>query len=187
MQATSFLAPQNKPLSDEHRSWGFPNDEERNWLLDQGVSDEALWPISGATVRFDGATFDLDHEGERALTFYALDSGRAFDLVAWQPKTGAVGSWRGQAFCLGDQDDIFNPATYFAGDALRLHETPLDWLLADRDGIVIVCPDLVPAYLADRQRVRCSNVAYARRVEKWLQPDKPKVEILVEVEERGTA
>jgi hypothetical protein len=46
-----------------HRSWGFPNDDELVWLLDQGISDEALWPISGATVRFAGPTFDLDHEG----------------------------------------------------------------------------------------------------------------------------
>jgi hypothetical protein len=185
-QIWSFY-PQDRPLSAEHRSWGFPNDDELLWLLDQGVSGNALWPISGATVRFDGATFDLDHEGERALPFRAEDGGTAIDLIAWQPRTNKLASWRGQAFCLGDVDDIFNTATYFDGDALRVHTTPLDWLLADRDGIVIVRPDLAPAYLANCQRIRCSNQAHARQVEKWLQPHKPTVEILVEVAERAAA
>jgi hypothetical protein len=185
-QIWSFY-PQDKPLLGEHRSWGFPNDDELRWLLDQGVSDKALWPISGATVSFDGATFDLDDEGQRALTFRAEDRGQVIDLIAWQPRTGALASWRGQAFCLGDVDDIFNPATYFAGDALRIHATPLDWLLAGREGVVIVSPDTAFAYLANCQRIRCSNAAHAREVKHWLQPHKPTVEILVEVEERAAA
>jgi hypothetical protein len=185
-QVWSFY-PQNKPLSAVHRSWGFPNDDEILWLLDQGVSDNALWPISGARIRFDGATFHLDHAGERALTFRAEDRGEVIDLIAWQPRTGALASWRGQAFCLGDVDDIFNPATYFAGDALRVHATPLEWMLADRDGIVIVRPDLAPAHLTNCQRIRCSNQAYARQVEKWIQPRKASVEILVEVKESAAA
>jgi hypothetical protein len=187
MEEIYFLCPHDKPLSAEHRSWGFPNEKELLWLLDQGVSDEALWPISGATVRFDGATFDLDHEGERALTFRALDCGKAFDVIAWQPCTGAFGSWRGQAFCLGDQDDIFNPGTYFAGNALRIHASPLEWLRADREGIVIVRPDLASAYLANCQRISFANADHARQAEKWLEPHKPKVEILVEVKERAAA
>ena len=174
-------------LAATHRSWGFPSDNELQWLLDQSVNGNALWPISGATVRFDGPTFDLDHEAERALTFRAEDRGDVIDLIAWQPRRGALASWRGQAFCLGDVDDIFNPATYFAGDALRVHAMPLDWLLADRDGIVIVQPDLAPAYLQNCQRIRCSNAAHGRQVEKWLQPHKPKVDILVEVKEKAAA
>jgi hypothetical protein len=150
------------------------------------VSEKALWPISGATIHFSGATFDLtDEEGERALTFRAEDRGEVIDLIAWQPRSGALASWRGQAFCLGDLEDVFNPATYFAGDAMRIHATPLDWLLADREGIVIVRPDLAPAYLANCRRIRCSSAPYARKLEQMLQPRRPLVEILVEVTERG--
>ncbi len=187
MEQIHFLYPQNKPLSAEHRSWGFPNDNELGWLIDEGVSDKALWPIGGATVRFDGTKFDLDHEGERALTFRAEDRDQVIDLIAWQPSTGALASWRGRAFCLGDVDDIFNPATYFNGGALHVHATPLNWLLADRQGIVIVQPDLAPAYIANCQRIRCSDTAHARQVEQWVEPHKPTVEILVEVEERAAA
>jgi hypothetical protein len=184
---TKPLYSENQSLSSIHRSWGFPTDNELLGLFDQGVDENALWPISGATVCFDAGTFDLDDSGERALIFRADDRGEVTDLIAWQPHTGTVASWRAQAFCLGDLDGIFNPATYFAGDALRVHATPLDWLRADREGIVIVRPDLAPAYLSHCQRIRCSNAAYARQVKKWVQPRQPAVEILVEVEERAAA
>src|SRR5262245_62163027 len=167
MEQIFSFCPTGKSLSAVHRSWGFPNDDELLWLIGQGVSEDVLWPISGATLRFDGPRFAINEDGERALIFRALDRGKAFDLVGWNPRTGSLGSWRGQAFCLGDLDDIFNPATYFAGGALRVHATPLDWLLADRDGIVIVQPDLAPAYLANCQRIRCSNQVHARQVETW--------------------
>jgi len=176
-------------LSAVSRSWGVPTDNEIRWLLGQGVGDAALWPIGGASVHFNHrhGTFEPDVNGKRTLVFHAKDRGGDIDLIAWQPKTRELASWCGQAFCLGDQDDIFNPATYFAGDALRVHETPLDWLLADREGIVILRPEWAAAYLASCQRLCFSGQTYARRVEKWLQPRKPKVEILVEVEEKGAA
>ena len=44
--------------------------------LRQGVNESALWPISGATVRFDGHTFDLDPNGVRALRFVAMTAAR---------------------------------------------------------------------------------------------------------------
>ena len=59
MQKIQSPVVQNKSLASVHRSWGFPRDGELRWLLHQGISDAALWPISGATVRFDGSTFDL--------------------------------------------------------------------------------------------------------------------------------
>ena len=191
MESTNFteqtLYSEKQSLSSIQLSWGFPTDDELLWLLDQGIDENALWPISGATVCFDAGTFDLDDSGERALIFRADDRGEVTDLIAWQPHTGTVASWRAQAFCLGDVDDIFNPATYFAGDALRVHATPLDWLLADRKGIVIVQPELAPAYLSHCQRIRCSNAAHARHVQKWILSQQPSAEILVEVEEGAAA
>jgi hypothetical protein len=180
MQRSCLPNPENKSLAAVHRSWGFPTDDELRWLLHQGINDTALWPISGATVRFDRAIFELDDTGERGLTFRALDCGEVIDLVAWQPRTGKLGSWHGQAFCLGDIDDIFNPATYFAGGALYVHETPLHWLLAEREGICIVRPDLAHAYLANCQRLAFVDAAHARKVQRWIER-KPTVQILVEI------
>ena len=185
-----ILAPysENKSsLASVHRSWGFPTDDELLWLLDQGVNEHALWPISGATVHFDRGTFEIDDTGERALTFRAEERGEVIDLIAWQPLTGKLASWRGVAFCLGDFDDVFNPGTYFADGALHVHETPLQWLQAAREGIVILRQDLAHTYLADRQRIVCSNAAHARQIERWLKPPKPTVEIFVAVEQRAAA
>ncbi len=65
--------------------------------------------------------------------------------------------------------------------------TTLQWLLAEREGIVILRPDLAPAYLANCQRLACSNKAHARQLERWLQPPKPTTEIFVTVEEGAAA
>jgi hypothetical protein len=101
-------------------------------------------------------------------------------------RTGALASWLGQAFCLGDLDDVFNPATYFADGALHVHETPLQWLVAERRGIVIVRRDLAHAYLKGR-RVVCDDPQYAARIERWCKPPKIDVEILISRRQREAA
>jgi hypothetical protein len=147
------------------------------------VSWDALirpWPIGATTVRFDGPTFEPDPNGVRALTFTVIDRRRVIDIAAWQPRSGMLASWRGQAFCLGDLDDIFNPATYFAGGALRIHRTPLEWLKAGREGVVILRPELCNAYLAYRQRLLVPDEQFANKVWRWLQPLKPTAEVLID-------
>ena len=141
-----------------HRGLGFPTDAQLRWLLDQGIDGDAMalpWPIRAAAVHFDGYSFDFDAQGERALIFRAEDRGEAIDLIAYQRRTGKLASWRGVAFCLGDQDQTFNPATWFMGGALRVHANPLTWLKSGRDGIVILRPELTYAMLRNAHRVLC--------------------------------
>ena len=166
-----------------------PGLAELRWLRSQGVSRSAIlhpWPIGETHVTFDGGTFELDVNGERALTFLIEDCGEVIDVAAWEPRTGLLATWLGVGFAIG-QEVIFNPATYFADGALHVHKTPLQWLLAGRKGICLVRPDLAHAYLAKRQRLVCSDAAHARQVERWLQPPKPTVEIFIAVEERVAA
>jgi hypothetical protein len=162
----------------------YPTSAEIERLFKSGVPAGAmteLWPIKSAKVRFfDGGTFDFDREGHPAIIFLAEDCGEVIDLIAWQQKSAAVASWRGAAFCLGDTEHIFNPATYFADDALRIHRTPLDWLKASRDGICIVRPALAYAYLRGVLRVSCADEVYLQQVKRWVQAPKPTVKFLVE-------
>ena len=69
-QELKRLAKRPKSLASIHRSWGCPpTDDLIRWLIDQGVSEEAMvspYPIGGAKVRFDRGTFDLDESGVRA-------------------------------------------------------------------------------------------------------------------------
>jgi hypothetical protein len=108
----------------------FPTDRETAWLLDKIIDHDALcfpWPIRGASVRWSRSTttFDFDTEGDRAIIFRAEDRGDVVDLVAWSPRTSKIASWYGAAVCLGDFDQIDNPATYAFGDGLEVHPEPL--------------------------------------------------------------
>ena len=161
--------------------WDIPSDLEIAWLLKQGISETAM--ISPTVIRaanvtlLDGNTFDFDAKGIRAFLFKELDCD---DLIAWNPKRDALATWRGDAFALG-QESVFNPATYFDCSALRVHRTPLEWLKADREGIVIVKPQLTYAYLYHARRLSFADPVYAQQVKRWLQPPKPTAELLIEV------
>jgi hypothetical protein len=117
----------------------------------------------------------------RAITFAVIDRLNVVDIAAWQPRTGELASWRGQAFCLGDLDDLFNPAIYFAGGTLPIHASPLEWLRASRDGIVIMRPELTYSYLRNVQRLAFSDAALAGLVRTRLRPPRPRVDLLIEV------
>jgi hypothetical protein len=162
----------NSQFSEAKSTWQVPapSPVELCWLRSQGVSRVAIvspWPVGATNVTFHGRTCELDAGGERVLTFLVEDCGELIDIAAWQLAIG--------------QAAIFNPATYFAGNALLIHETALQWLRANREGIVIVRPDMSHAYLANCQRFACSDAAHARQIVRWLHPPKPTVAILVEV------
>ena len=143
-------------LADVHLSWGIPDDHLIRWLLEKGVSEQAMmrpWCIGGGRVRFESHHFEIDLDGNPAITLRAQDCRKTTDLIAWEPWTGKLASWCGTAACLGDLDDVFNTGTYFAGGALRVHASPLEWLKAGREGIVILRPELTYSYLRHAHRL----------------------------------
>jgi hypothetical protein len=161
----------------------FPKDAELRWLLAKGITGDAMalpWPIRGSSVIFDGTVFSFaDSGGDRAVIFRAEDLAATVDLIAWQPRTGQLATWLGVGFCLGNADDISNPATYFDGDSLRIHTTPLEWLKADREGIVIVQWRDAYNWLHHCRRVICGDELVAAMVEKHTKPPKRSLRIFV--------
>ena len=138
------------------------------------------WPLRSSYVVFEGLYgFDFKRGGKPAIIIKAEDRGDEVDLIAWQQSTGKFASWHGNTFCLGDLDQINNTATYFMEGALRIHADPLDWLRANREGIVILRRDLAHAHLRFCPRIVCDDLAHAERVERWVRPPKSTVEILV--------
>lgn len=174
-----------------HRSLPIPSDGIVGWLLEHGVGAGAMmepWLLKEARVKFIGPdTFDFDDSGEPALIFRAEDREEATDLIAWSARTNKLATWRCATFCLGDLDQVFNPATYFMGGALRVHGTPLDWLRAERDGIVLVRPDLAFAYLRNCPHLVVGEAVFGRQLDKWIQPPRPTCKILVETQEERRA
>ena len=184
----------------------YPNERELRWLLlRHDVPDTALMqpgPVRAGHVRFLASkrslsfstslnskassinalrVFDFDEAGERALVFI-----EDHDLIAWQPRTGQLATWRGVAFALGEAA-IWNPASWFMGGGLKVHRTPLEWLKDDRGGICIVRRELTYAMLKHVPRLVFADAPHARQVKRWLQPPLPRTEIMVEVSEMVAA
>ena len=154
------------------------------WLIGQGVPRPALftpWVIRRAEAVFTGRTFEFERRAEEVIVFRAEDRGHCTDLIAWQPASGKLACWRASAFCLGDLDQIFNPATYFAGGKLRVHQTPLNWLEANREGICIVQPRFAYAHLRDARLV-FADPLHAERVKRWCRAPKSKTQFAIEIE-----
>lgn len=162
----------------------FPTEKECRWLVDQGVDPDALiqpGPIRAASVTFFRDAFDFDADGQRALLFL-----EERDAIAWQPTRGLLRPWRGVAFAL-NEEAIFNPGTYFAGGALRVHATPLEWLQAGREGIVIVQHRYDYAMLRHAPRLSFQTEGHARAVQARMQPPKVQNKFLVEQTAEGIA
>jgi hypothetical protein len=151
------------------------------WLLDHGVSTETLETelIEATTVCFDERFFVAHPDGEKALIFRATDRDEVIDLVAWSPRTDQLGSFLGLAFCLGDQDQVHNSASWFAGGGLNIYKSPLEWLRANRRGIVIVDPRQTHAMLRHVPRLLVDNIAHGEQVKRWMRPPKLTTQILV--------
>ena len=162
-------------------SWlPLPGGRALRWLLDQGVPFHSLNAVKGAWVKFDGTIFDFDADGERVLILRCDDRGETIDLAAWSARGDKLATWRSSAFCLGDVDQCFNPATWFAGGGLRVHRGPLEWLCADRDGIVILRPAFCWGHLRHVPRVICADTMQAEWVKRQMRPPKILTELFVE-------
>ena len=165
--------------------WGHPNELQTQWLVSQDVSFNALlkpWPIGAARVAFDGDRFELDPKGRHALTFVCFDRDEPIDVCAWQPKTGEMATYSGRAIFLGDEDDVFNPATWFDGGDLLIHASPLDWLKADREGVVILDMARAGPQLAQCRSVSVADDKLAAKIFKSTRPIEPAVKIFIQEE-----
>lgn len=109
--------------------------------------------IARGYVAHDGL-FEPDAGGDEWLAFR---DNRADDIVFWRRETGALVSWSGRVFALG-QDVIDEATTYSFDCALNVFFDPLDWLRSRRDGIVVL-PNAWPKAF-DRLR-DCPRIALA--------------------------
>jgi hypothetical protein len=114
------------------------NPSEIDELLGAGVGAAALadpHPVQVARghVAHDNR-FESDPDGER---WFAFDETEADDIVFWHRTTGRLTTWCGRAFALG-QARIGEAATYSFDNSLNIFDSPLEWLRARRDGIVVL-------------------------------------------------
>jgi hypothetical protein len=149
-QARNASVPSRALASDdaERRYGALPELtwEAYSWFLAKGVSPAALiYPETlrrtRVSVHCDDPFFDFvedDGEDEEdAIIFLARDDeGFPSDLVAWTCGSRRLSTHWGAVSVLG-ADDIVAPRVTPEG-ALVVHRTPLGWLRAGREGVVVV-------------------------------------------------
>ncbi|MBX4991415.1 hypothetical protein ABID08_003264 [Rhizobium binae] len=106
-----------------------------NWLRTCGVPMPAI--VQPELVRLahgyrgsDGL-FDPDESGPAWFAFAEVG-----DVIFWRPED-ELARWTGRAFALGEQA-VDNAGTYSLGHCLHVYRSPLHWLKAGRDGIVVI-------------------------------------------------
>lgn len=135
--------------------WLMPRDID--WLIGRGVPMAAIVRPEPMRLchgfRAADARLEIDVNGPLWFAFIEPE-----DVVFWEPRTGALATWNGRAFALGESM-IANATTYSFDFALNVFASPLDWLRAGRDGIVVVDWERAFDHLRD-----CPSVAVAERL-----------------------
>jgi hypothetical protein len=142
-------------------------------LLAAGVSEDALafdpddygFAIAADRVAFDGPHFAFERHMRQpddtcasALIFIARDEcGDPADLVAW--RGGQLASWTTKARLLGQQH-VFGPRV--GSPALAIHQSPLEWLRADRHGCVLIDTARARWLLGNAGPLQASSIAHGR-------------------------
>jgi len=133
----------------------------------------------GRVVFLDNFAFELSedaHGGQAVMAalFVARDEcGDPVDTVAWTPKLNRVASLRGRVALLGEEQ-VFGPR-FDDQQALMVHETPLAWLLAERQGVVIVNPRRAAPILRAAEPLKASSAAFALRLRNLINPKPPRI------------
>lgn len=159
-----------------------PSQAQLNWLLSNGVTVEAMInPEALRTTigrRADDGRFEPDPAGDQWIVFREPE-----DLVFWQPRTDELATDRGRAFALGEAI-IENAWTFALNGSLNVFASPLAWLRAGRDGIVIVDWSRTWSRLQD-----CPQIAVDRRLmnrfKRYCRP--PYVPRILEMEGEANA
>lgn len=163
-----------------------------------GVGSDALdCPVpvrAGLVVYGSDGRFDLEHHlplsltvrTARAFLFLVEDMhGEPEDIVAWSPAIDRLATWRGAAWGLG-QDHALAPRMD-ERDGLPVHRTPLEWLQADRRGLVIIRPRLAAPLLDDAGPLLAADRDHARELRDALTRKGPRILVPARQTERRVA
>jgi hypothetical protein len=167
-----------------HRLLMPPSLAEIKRFREKGVSVDGLCQpelLARAEVAFslDCAIFDFvaDVGGERGVAAFIFlardDQGEPCDLVAWAPQVKRLAGWYGSATALG-AENIYAPR-FDPDRALQVHETPLEWLLHDRNGVVVVDAQGAAPLLRLAEPLAVETVEYGQKLRRMLEVRLPRI------------
>jgi hypothetical protein len=148
-----------------------------------GVSVDALCepelPACAAIVLNADRTFDFGEEasGEQAteaMLFLARDEeGDPADIVAWEPRSKRLAAWSGAVALLG-AENLLGPRLD-PHNALEVFASPIDWLIAERLGVVIVDPTGAAPILRAAEPLKVHSTAFGKRLALFINPRPPRI------------
>ncbi len=153
------------------------------WFLSNGVPATALvYPELPRRARvsfhrdqpfFDFAD-DVGEEGEDAVIFLCRNiDGDEADLVAWGCGSRQLAAHWGAVDVLGAEGILAPRLTLEA--ALPVHRTPLDWLKAERQGVVIIGAMRAAVALRDFGPLAAEDEAHGRELEEIFRQTAPVI------------
>lgn len=172
-------------VSDEVESVFYElNTPPLSWLVQLkvlGISVDALAEPerpAHAAVMFhdDQPLFDIDGgEGaDQALIFLARDElGEPADLVAWDPQQKRLAAWFGSSALLG-AENLWAPRLS-KEQALHVFESPLGWLRAGREGVVVVDPHGAAPSLCRAAPLVAESIEHGERLRRMLTVRPPRI------------
>jgi hypothetical protein len=154
------------------------------WLMrlkERGVSGDAVCepelPAQAKVVLhadcFDFAADDPGEQATDALVFLARDErGEPADFVAWSPKSDKLASWWG--IPLLGMEALGEPRIDPDG-ALAVFTDPVEWLLGERMGVLVVSFANAARILRDASPLKVSSAAFGRRLANLINPMPPRI------------
>lgn len=109
--------------------------EHIDWLLRNGVTVDAMIKPEAMRLAHGKAVNRLFRHDASGAPWLAFAEGH--DVVYWQPRTCELATETGATFALG-QDVIDRPETYSFDCRCNVFASPLEWLQAGRDGVVVL-------------------------------------------------
>ena len=155
-------------------------------FVQRGISLEFLfspYPVLGAEVVFlTNGYFEFsddyydDTSFDHAFIILVEGCSGVIDIAAWEPKSGRLALWLNRAVALGEEQ-IWLPRIH--DYPLRIWRTPMKWLAASREGLVIVRREAAFHSVGTLSSVVAEDVDHGIELETLLTPPKPRTRILV--------
>ena len=150
------------------------------WFRGKGVTPDALahpeLPVISTAVFNGDGTFDFSHDDEahRVIVFMARDEqGKPLDLVAWAPQIARLAAWYNSAPLLG-MEQLYAPRLD-REQGLPVYETPLQWLIGGRDGVVIINSARAAVILCRADPLKVGSYEFGRRLGNLVNPKPPRI------------
>lgn len=173
-------------IAAEHQRGRNLKQQDIDGFVSQGVPPLALarnriglfdWVLVDYVAFLPESSFEFhrhmqSEKAELAYTVLVRDvCGDLIDIVAWQPTAGRLATWLGRAGLLG-AEQLYGPRLE---GVLAVQESPLDWLRAFRNGVVVIDEQRAAGWLRDAEPLAVSSVEHGRHLKQILTPRQTRI------------